>query len=124
MSRERWLTHRGPLVAAGITFSPAMALVGAIVISTGLVILAVLVLGWLVRAINSFAAQTLLVISSLSSVAAMILACLFAYSLVAKTVILDIPQMALTHGILNSVGFSLSGLLAWSLVALPVKQYK
>jgi hypothetical protein len=111
-----------PLVAVGITFSPATALVGAIVISTGLVLLAILVLGWVVRALGSFAAQTLLVVSSLSSIVAMILACLFAYSLVTNTVIIDIPQMALTHGILNSVGFSLCGLLAWSLVALPVEK--
>jgi hypothetical protein len=106
-----------PLVAAGITFSPALALVGAAIISAGLVLLAVLVLGWILRSVNSFVAQTLLVISSLSSIFAMILACLYAYSLVAGTVILDIPQMALSHGILNAVGFALCGLLAWSLIS-------
>jgi hypothetical protein len=105
-----------PLVAAGITFSPRLALIGAAIISAGLILLAILVLGWIVRSVNSFVAQTLLVVSSLSSVFAMILACLYAYSLVAKTVIVDIPQMALSHGILNSFGFALCGLLAWSLI--------
>ena len=105
-----------PLVAAGITFSPTLALIGAAIISVGLILLAVLVLGWVVRSVNSFIAQTLLVVSSLSSVVAMILACLYAYSLVAKTVIVDIPQMALSHGVLNSFGFALCGLLAWLLI--------
>jgi len=104
-----------PLVAAGITFSPAVAMVGAVVISIGLVVLAVLVLGWVLRRVNSFATQTLLVVSSLSSVAAMVMACLYAYSIVAKSVIVDIPQMAMTHGVLNSFGFALCGLVAWSL---------
>lgn len=127
LGRSRWLSNvygltviciisGTPLVAAGITLSPAFALIGAVVISTGLLLLALLVLGSVLRSLNSFLAQTLFVISSLSSVSAMILACLYAYSLVARTVIVDIPQMALSHGILNSVGFALSGLLAWSLV--------
>src|SRR6266540_5313708 len=110
-----------PLIAAGITFSPALALVGALIISTGLILLAVLVVGWVLRSLNSFAAQTLLVASSLSSICAMIFACLYAYSIVAKTVIVDIPQMAMSHGILNSFGFTLCGLLAWSLVSSSSK---
>jgi len=104
-----------PLVAAGITFSAVLALVGAIIISVGLVVLAIVVLGWVMRSLDSFVAQTLLVVSSLSSIAAMVLACLYAYSIVAKTVIVDIPQMALTHGILNSFGFALCGLSAWAI---------
>lgn len=104
-----------PFVAAGLTFSPALALVGAVIMSVGLILLAILVLGWTLRQVSSFLAQSLLVVSSLSSVFAMILACLFAYSLVVKSVIVDIPQMALTHGILNSFGFSLCGLIAWTI---------
>lgn len=105
-----------PLVAAGITFSATLALIGAVVISTGLVLLAVLVLGWVLRSLNSLVVQTLLVISSLSSICAMMLACIYAYSLVTGSAIIDIPQMALSHGILNSLGFALCGLVAWSLV--------
>ena len=106
-----------PLIAAGITFSPMLALVGAIVISIGLSVLAILVLGWVLKKMISFLAQVLLVVSSLSNIAAMVLACLYAYSLIAKTVILDIPQMAMTHGILNSLGFALCGLLGWTLAS-------
>ena len=106
-----------PLVAAGITFSPMLALTGAAVISIGLTLLAILVFGWVLNKVNSFLAQTLLVVSSLSNIAAMVLACLYAYSLVAKIVIVDIPQMAMTHGILNSLGFALCGLIGWTLAS-------
>jgi len=46
----------------------------------------------------------------------MVLACLYAYSLVAKTLVIDIPHMAMTHGVINAFGFALCGLVAWSLV--------
>jgi len=111
-----------PLVAAGITFSDVLGLVGTLVIATGLLLLAILVLGWVVTSQNTILARTLLAISSLSSVFAMILASLYAYSLVVGTVILDIPQMALSHGLLNSFGFTMCGLLGWWLVNLEHKQ--
>lgn len=105
-----------PLVAAGITSSPALALAGAIVISLGLVSLAVFVLKRVVRSRYSLSARLLLVVSSLSSVAAMVLACLYAYSIVVKQLWLDIPLMAMTHGIINAFGFTLCGLLAWTII--------
>ena len=36
----------------------------------------------------------------------MVLACLYAYSIVTHTLIIDIPHMAMTHGLLNSFGFA------------------
>jgi len=107
-----------PLVAAGITFSNVLGLVGTLVIATGMLLLAIVVLGWVVGSRNSTLARTLLAISSVSSVFAMLLASLYAYSLVVGTVILDIPQMALSHGLLNSFGFTMCGLLGWWLVRL------
>ena len=38
------------------------------------------------------------------------------YFIVTKTVILDIPQMAMAHGIVNAFGFALCGLVGWSMV--------
>ncbi|MGH9968818.1 MAG: YndJ family protein [Pyrinomonadaceae bacterium] len=102
-----------PLVAGGITFSPVMALVGAVMISIGLVLLAILVVGWIVPSIRSLPAQVLLLISSASSLPAMGLACVYAYSIVFKQLLIDIPQMAMTHGLLNAFGFALCGLIAW-----------
>jgi hypothetical protein len=105
-----------PLVAAGITASPLIALIGAIVISSGLALLVVLVLGWVLPAVRSLPARILLCVSAISSVIAMSLASVYAYSIVAKKLIVDIPQMAMTHGVANAFGFALCGLIAWSIV--------
>lgn len=105
-----------PLVAAGITFSPVIGLVGTLLISVALVLLAVLVIGKIVPKLNRMIATVLLIISALSSGMAMVLACIYAYSIVARKLVFDIPQMAKTHGILNSFGFTLCALLAWSII--------
>ena len=104
-----------PLVAAGITVSPLLALAGTLIISLGLALLAVLVIGRIVPALASRPTQLLLVLSSASSLVAMALASLYAYSIVTRTLIIDIPHMAMSHGILNAFGFSLCGLLAWAI---------
>jgi hypothetical protein len=106
-----------PIVALGILFPLTMlALFGAFLISASLCFLAGLVIGRIVPAVPSRVAGVLLLISSGSSVLGMIMACVYAYSQVAHRVILSIPQMAFTHGVLNAVGFALCGLLAWVLV--------
>ena len=105
-----------PLVAAGITFSPMMGLVGTLLLSTGLVTLAVLTVGRVLPSITSLSGRLLLLIAALSSCTAMVLACLYAYSLVAHILILRIPTMAMTHGLLNAFGFATCSLLAWSII--------
>lgn len=104
-----------PIVAAGITLSPKLALLGAFLVTLGLAILAVVVVCWVVRLLNRRIAQALLSVASLSSLVAMVLACLYSYSIVSHTLIVDIPHMAMTHGLLNSFGFALCGLVAWTL---------
>jgi len=105
-----------PLVAAGITLSPALALAGALVISLALALLSVLVIGWIVPAVASRSVQLLLVLSSVSTFVSMGLAVIYAYSIVAKRLIIDIPHMAMSHGMINAIGFSFCGLLAWSIL--------
>jgi YndJ-like protein len=105
-----------PLVAAGITFSPVVALAGTVLISIGLFLLAVLVIGWILPLIESVPGRVLLLISSVSCLPAMGLACAYAYSIVFQKLIIDIPQMAMTHGIANAFGFSLCGLVGWCLI--------
>lgn len=105
-----------PLVAAGITFSPWAGLAGTLLLSSGLVMLAVLTLGRVVPANSSLSARLLLSIAAVSSCTAMVLACLYAYSLVAHVLILRIPTMAMTHGLLNAFGFATCSLLAWSTI--------
>jgi hypothetical protein len=104
-----------PLVAPGITFSPLTALIGAIVISSGLMLLAILVIGWVLE-IDSLAGRILLAVSSVSSFTAMVSACVYDYSIVEKELIIDIPHMAMTHGLANAFGFTLCGMAAWSII--------
>jgi len=106
-----------PLVAAGITLTPVLGLIGTLLLSVGLVLLAVLTIGWVRPAISHPAKQLLLIFGSLSSCLAMVLASLYAYSLATHTLILTIPMMAMTHGILNAFGFVTCSLFVWSRIA-------
>ena len=103
-----------PLVAAGITFSPWLGLIGTLLLTTGLVILAAFTIGRVLPAVPSLSSRLLLLVAALSSCTAMVLACLYAYSLTAQILILRIPTMAMTHGLLNAFGFVTCSLLAWS----------
>lgn len=105
-----------PLVAAGISLSPSLALIGTVMISIALMILSVLVVGWILPSIPSMPVRMLLLVSSASTLPAMVLACAYAYSIVFHRLIIDIPQMAKTHGIANAFGFALCGLIAWALI--------
>jgi hypothetical protein len=108
-----------PIVAAGITLSTKLAVVGTLIISFGLLLLSLLVFRWLLRTTLPITTKLLLVVSGLSAFVTMPMACLYAYSLVAHELIFDIPTMAATHGVLNAVGFSLCGLAGWKLVQPP-----
>jgi hypothetical protein len=54
----------------------------------------------------------------------MVLACLYAYSLATHTLIITIPGMAMTHGLLNAFGFVTCSLFAWSQIAPQELGYK
>lgn len=105
-----------PLVAAGISFSPAVALAGTMMITVGLLLLGVLTVIWILPSIPSLVSRLLLLISSVSTLPAMLLACAYAYSIVFQKLIIDIPQMAKTHGLANAFGFALCGLVGWALI--------
>jgi len=106
-----------PIVAAGITISSGLlGLIGAVVISVSLWVLAVIVVVKIIGVIHSLIARVLLFISSLTISLSMILACLYAYSIFSKQLIINIPKMAEYHGTANAIGFALCGLLAWSVI--------
>jgi hypothetical protein len=104
-----------PFVAAGISFSPPLALIGAVLMAMGLFVLAVVVILLVAPRVYPLASRILLAVSAVSSAVAIVMACLYAYSIVSHTLIFDIPQMAMTHGVLNAFGFVLCGLIAWSI---------
>ena len=111
-----------PLVAAGITFSPWIGFAGALLLTVGLVMLAVLTFGWVAPSITAPLWRALLLIGAISSCAAMVLACLYAYSLATHTLIITIPGMAMTHGLLNAFGFVTCSLLVWSQRVVDFRQ--
>ena len=113
-----------PLVAAGITFTPWLGLIGSLLLTVGLVLLAVFTIVWVRPAIKTAAWRILLLIGAISSCAAMVLACVYAYTLATQTLILTIPRMAMTHGLLNAFGFVACSLVAWSQISPPELGHK
>jgi len=99
-----------PIVAVGFSFSPAVELAGAAVLTASLSILG---LNMLSR-VSLRPAGLLILVSALSAVSGMILAGLYAWGEFSGTGMLDIPTMARWHGITLAFGFALPGLLGWS----------
>jgi len=103
-----------PLLAAGFLFSPSLkaAAVGLLVVSVvGVALAQVASLGGL----RSPTARWLLGFSSLCVIAGMILAAVYEHGFYTGRSWISIPQMAWSHGLLNGLGFSLGGLLAWKI---------
>ena len=100
------------LVAAGFVYSPTLKMVAALVLSVGVVSLAVLQL-WIAKTLTTRFSQIYVRLSGLSVAVAMVLASIYAIGDWLKQDWLVIPRMASTHGLLNALGFSLLGLLAW-----------
>jgi len=104
-----------PIIALGITYSTKLAAMGASLIGVSLVSVAIAQITMIARDELRPAAKALLGLSSLSVVAAMVLAVQYTMGQAFDTPALTIDQMARTHGILNGAGFMLLGLLGWHL---------
>lgn len=103
------------LVALGFVVSPSLKLFSSYILAASLTGLSILTLEAL--PLNGpKIARTLLAISALSVPAAMMLVCVYAVGNFTGHELITIPQMAASHGILNSFGFVLCGLIAWTLV--------
>jgi hypothetical protein len=118
------LCFRG--VVVGILTSPSILATGYVVSSEGLKMFAALLLAvscFLLAALlfsalprlHSRLAQLSLAVAALSLVSAMILAAAYAIGQYTDQYWLLIPQMARWHGTANALGFSLCGLLGWTL---------
>jgi len=115
----------GPaIVAAGFVLSSALLkLVGALLLamaSIGLAGFVLFVLPW----IRPRLAKVLLSISAASLVVGMILAATYAVGEFTERYWLLIPQMARLHGTANALGFTLCGLLGWTLAAQTEKRLR
>jgi hypothetical protein len=104
-----------PLLAAGITYSPALEAAAAVLLAASIVGLSVLILTTIVPAPRPLAQRILLLISALSAMSALVLAGIYGVGAIAGERLLTIHQMAQVHGWTNALGFTLCGLLAWRL---------
>ncbi|MBV8880984.1 MAG: YndJ family protein [Planctomycetaceae bacterium] len=101
-----------PIVAAGFLFAPILKIVGVGILCVSVVGIAI---GQLTLVPSRTGrARALLALSSLSVIAGMILAGVYEHGFYTGRSWISIPQMTWSHGILNGVGFSLLGLLAWT----------
>jgi len=107
----------GPaLVAAGFLTTTAVSLGATSILATCLGLLAALT--WIcVPRLEAGLFRALLVLSSTSIVASMLLAVVYAWGEFTERAALDIPHMVRLHGALNALGFAVCGLLAWNVRA-------
>lgn len=101
-----------PMVAVGFTWFGTLQVLGAVVLTAGLWVAAVVVVRTVVPTAVA-TARRLLLLSSLSVWVPMVLAVQWAVGTNLGTPALSIPDMARTHGVLNAVGFALAGVLGW-----------
>ncbi len=104
------------LIAVGFVFSPALKLIATVWLALSLAGLALLTLAQL-DAITPTSARMLVGVSAGSVMAGMVLSCVYAAGEFAAREWISIPTMAVTHGVLNGVGFVLCGLLGWTLAS-------
>lgn len=104
-----------PIVAAGITGSAALALVGAVLLALCVLLVAAFTLARVLRGMKSRWAKLLLGISALSAVLSMPLAVVYAWGQVSGTEPISMQWMIRLHGYANAHGFATCGLLAWVL---------
>ncbi len=103
-----------PLLAVGITFSPAIKVVAALTVAASASALALLTLVRVVPRLRG-APRVLLAMSSLAVLGGMALAAVFAVGEFAGAPVLSLGQMARIHGPLNGLGFAVCGLTGWAL---------
>ncbi len=115
----RWVAFAvvlGPgAIGLGIAFSRPLETAASIGLAVGLV-----GLGWItlrhIAPRTRGVTRTLLTLSSLSSIAAMTLATIYAVGRESGHPWIGTGTMVATHGVLNSVGFALIGLAAWAIL--------
>jgi YndJ-like protein len=108
-----WLVVGLPIVVAvGFVISPAVKMVAAVLFSASVAALAIAVRAC-GRKADDITARVLLQVAAGAVFASMVLSAAYAVADFAGSDALTIPQMARTHGVLNAVGFCLTGLLGW-----------
>lgn len=106
-----------PLVAAGITLSPRLEIVGVGLLALSLVGLAVVLYRCVLPVVENRVARVLLGVAPLAMLAAIGLAVLYGIGEYLHVALLTIPQMVAWHGWLNGLGFVFTGLIGCQLAS-------
>jgi len=106
------------LVAAGFVISPMMKVAAAVIFSVSVAALAISLRSLSGRT-ESKTARVFLDVAAVSVFLGMMLSGVYAIADFRGSDVLPIPQMARTHGVLNALGFCLSGLLGWLIELNP-----
>lgn len=104
------------LLAAGITFSPLIEILAALLLSASLAVLGIQIAIFVVPAARPQIAQGLFAVAALAVFIGMMVACAYAWGEFNHEVMVTLDQMARTHGYINAIGFCVCGLAGWNLV--------
>ena len=116
MAASLLLVAGSPVLAMGwATPVHLLQVAGAILVATGVVATAAVLFFKCTSLVESTPARALLRLSALAPLLPMVLAVEYSAGHVFGFPTLDIQGMALIHGDLNALGFSLLGLVAWSI---------
>jgi len=116
MAAALLLVAGSPVLAMGwATPVHVLQVAGAILVATGVVATSVVFFVRSASLVESTAARVLLRLSALAPLLPMVLAVEYSAGHVFGFPTLNIQGMALIHGDLNALGFSLLGLIAWSI---------
>jgi YndJ-like protein len=102
-----------PVVAVGFRFAPPLQVVGAVLLTVGLSMLAWLTARVVVPAAGDRLAATMLGASSAAVIVPMLLAVWWAAGMTASLPAPSVPIMARSHGLTNALGFAFLGVLGW-----------
>jgi len=102
------------LLVAGFVFWPPLKVLAAFGLAASLAGLAAVSVTLLPRVRHKFA-RPFLVVSAGSVLVGVLLACVYSVGEFVGRPLIGIPEMTITHGVINGVGFVLCGLLAWTL---------
>lgn len=112
-----------PLLAIGITGIPILELISAYTLSISLFIQAGIIVLVAIPRSRTAGVKLLLGLTALSMLSGLFFACLYAMSEFTGQFYFSIPQMVVTHGMINAVGIAFCGLLAFSIVGAPRSRF-
>ena len=123
---RRWYRFGGTLVvlcpllvALGISFSPLLEVITAMLLACGMLVVAGLMVFVIVPSVSSWLAKGGMVVAALSLSVTMALAVTYALGEYLKADWISIARMGQYHGLLNVLGYATCGIVAWFLVRPP-----